>query len=198
MPDIKIPELEVIYRGMFVMQPLYRVIRKWLIENEFYANTSDGKGDPSMESSMEQLYLERRGTAHKATEREWRIWWRTEKPVDRQGKSRYYKYHLDINFNVIQGVDMEVMREGKKEIVQFGELRLMIEPYIELQEMSKHPLIGYIDYFFRTRIIKKNLEEHRKMLYQDSYRLQSMIKKYLEMMSYMPEEETFHKKFEFI
>jgi hypothetical protein len=194
MPTIKIPELEIVYKGTFVMLSLYRAIRKWLIENEFF----DANKDQSMESSMEQLYLERRGTAQKANEREWRIWWRTEKPVDRMGRSRYYKYHLDINFTVIQSFDMEIMREGKKEIVQFGELRLMLEPFIELQEMSGHPIIKYIDLFFRTRIIKKNLDEHRKMLYQDTYRLQSMIKKYLEMMSYMPEEEPFHKKFEFI
>lgn len=194
MPNVKLPDLEIVYRGTFVLQPLYRIIRKWLIENEFF----DDRSDPSMESGMEQLYLERRGTAQKATEKEWRIWWRTEKPVDRMGKSRYYNYHLDVNFNVIQSVDMEVMREGKKEVVQFGELRIMLEPYIELQDMSQHSIIKYIDHFFRTRIIKKNLDEHRKMLYQDSYRLQAMIKKYLEMMSYMPKEEGLHKKFEFV
>jgi hypothetical protein len=194
MPTITIPPLEVVYKGTFVMLSLYRFIRKWLIENEF----SDSYGDVNLESGMEQLYLERRGTSVKANEREWRIWWRTERNVDRMSKSRYYKYHLDINFTVIQGFDMEIMREGKKEMVQFGELRLMFEPCIELQDMSKHKLLGYIDLFFRTRIIKKNLEEHRKMLYQEAYKLQSAVKKYLEMMSYMPEEVPFHKKFEFI
>jgi hypothetical protein len=193
-PIIKIPELEVIYRGTFALLPLYRVIRKWLQEHEYY----DSKNDPSEESSMEQLYLERRGTAQKSTEKEWRIWWRTQKPVDRMGKSQYYLFRLNINYNVIQSVDMEIMREGKKEIVQMGELRIMLQPLIELQDLSGHGIIKYIDNYFRTRIIKKNLEEHRKMLYQDAYQLQAMIKRYLEMMSFMPEEELLHKKFQFV
>jgi hypothetical protein len=194
MPTIQIPKIEVVYREMFVMQPLYRAIRKWLQENEFY----DPKGDDTMESGMEILYLERRGTAQKPNEKEWRIWWRTEKPVAMGGRSRYYNYHLNIDFNVIQTVDMEVMREGKKERVQFGELRITINPYIEIPELVTHPLLKYIDYFFRTRIIRKNLEEHKKMLYQDAYRLQGMIKKYLELKMFLPEVEAFHEKFEFI
>jgi hypothetical protein len=194
MPTVKIPELEVVYRGTFTLQPLYRAIRKWLQENEYY----DDKNDPAEESAMEQLYLERRGTAQKANEREWRIWWRTQKPVDRQSKSKYYTYHLDINYNLIQGLDIEIMREGKKESAQFGELRILLVPYLELSELKGHELIKYIDFFFRTRMIKKNIEEHRKVIYQDSYRLQAMIKKYLEMMSFMPESEGLHKKFEFI
>jgi hypothetical protein len=194
MANVKIPDIEIVYRGTFTLQPLYRNIRKWLIENEYY----DKDKDPTMESSMEQLYLERRGTAQRANEREWRIWWRTQKPADRMSRSKYYLYHLNFNFNVIQSVDIEIMREGKKEMTQFGELRMQIEPYIELQDLSQHPILHYIDFFFRTRMIKKNVEDHRKMLYQDAYRLQALIKKYLEMMSYTPEGEALHKKYEFI
>jgi hypothetical protein len=194
MPTVKIPEIEVIYKGTFVLLSLYRVIRKWLQENEYY----DDKSDPSEESSMEQLYLERRGTAQRASEKEWRIWWRTQKPTSKMSKSNYYTYHMDVTFNVIQSVDMEIMREGKKEIVQAGELRLLIEPYIDLKDMSKHPIIKYIDFYFRTRIIKKNLDEHRKIIYQDAYKLEAYIKRYMDMMSFLPEEQIQHKKFEFV
>ncbi|MBI2141812.1 hypothetical protein HYU16_05330 [Candidatus Woesearchaeota archaeon] len=67
-----------------------------------------------------------------------------------------------------------------------------------MPDISKTPILGWFDYWFRTRLIKKNIEENRKMLYQDAYRLQGMIKKYLELKSFLPEEEVFHEKFEFI
>ncbi|MBN2454714.1 hypothetical protein JXB11_04170 [Candidatus Woesearchaeota archaeon] len=194
MLTIQIPHLEVVYRQTFVLQPLYRIMRKWLMENEYV----DEQEDTSMESAMEILYLERRGTAQKANEKEWRIWWRAQKPIAGNVRSKYYTYHLDVDFNVIQTVDMEVMREGKKELVQFGEMRITLMPYLEVGEIVGHPLLKYIDYFFRSRIIKKNLEEHKKLLYQDAYRFQAMIKKWLELKSFLPEKEYLHRKFEFV
>ena len=192
---VRLPNLEVIYRDMWVMQPLYRVTRQWFMENE----KVDKEGDAAMQS-MEVLYWSKRGTTMNPTEREFRIWSRAQKrgvPVGTAG-STFYKHHIDIDWNGIQMVDMEIMREGKKEKVQFGELRIMIRPYIEMPDISKTPILGWFDYWFRTRLIKKNIEENRKMLYQDAYRLQGMIKKYLELKSFLPAEELMHEKFEFI
>ena len=195
MARIAIPPLDVVYREVFVMQPLYRITRHWLIENDYV----DPKGDASMESGMEILYHFRKGTSINPAEKELRIWWRTMKspiPVG-QGNS-YYQYHLDIDWNVIQMYDIEIMREGKKEKVQQGELRINIRPYIEIPDMTKTPMLKFFDNWFKTRLLKKNLEENRKIIYQDAYRLQGMIKKYLDMKTFIPEEELFHEKFEFV
>ena len=35
---VKIPPVSVVYREKFVMQPLYRITRHWLIENEYVDN----------------------------------------------------------------------------------------------------------------------------------------------------------------
>ncbi|MBI2581255.1 hypothetical protein HYV85_05635 [Candidatus Woesearchaeota archaeon] len=193
---VRLPNLEVIYRDMWVMQPLYRATRQWFLENEYV----DSQGDRSMDSGMEILYWIKKGTTMNPNEREFRIWWRTQKlPVNvGTAGSAFYKHHLDIDWNAIQTVDMEIMRDGKKEKVQFGELRILIKAYIEMPDVSKTPILGWFDYWFRTRLIKKNIEENRKMLYQDAYRLQGMIKKYLELKSFLPAEEVFHEKFEFI
>ncbi len=196
MPNIALPSLEIIYKDLFVLQPLYRMTRQWFMENEY----RDAKDDPALESAMEVLYWYRDGTHVDQHEREVRIWWRTIKkgvPFGTAG-SPFYKHHVDIDWNVINMVDREIMRGEKKQKVQFGELRIVIRPFLEVADVSKTFLIKYFDYWFRTRLIKKNLEENRKMLYQDAYRLQGTIKRYLELKSFLPEEETFHEKFEFI
>ena len=193
---IKIPPLDVIYRDVWIMQPLYRVTRFWLLENDYV----DAKNDETMDGAMEILYHYRKGTSMSPNEKELRIWWRTvQQPVGagRLG-SHFYKHHIDIDWNVIQMYDIEIMREGKKENVQKGELRINIRAYIEMPDMTNTPLLKFFDNWIRTRLLKKNLEENKKMLYQDAYRLQGMIKKYLELKTFTPEFENLHEKFEFV
>ncbi|MAG15533.1 hypothetical protein CMO88_00570 [Candidatus Woesearchaeota archaeon] len=193
---IRIPNLSVVYRDLWVMQPLYRVTRKWLMENDY----GDAHEDASMESSGEILYHIRKGTSMGPNENELRIWWRTVQNPNGGAHSgnKFYKHHIDIDWNVIQMYDIEIMREGKKEKVQKGEMIINIKPYIEMPDMSNTPLLKFFDNWFRTRLLKKNLEENKKMLYQDAYRLQGMIKKYLELKIFTPELENFHEKFEFV
>lgn len=196
MPTIRLPALEVVYKETFWMQPLYRMTRQWLVENEYV----DAMNDITLESAMEILYLYKNGTHINPNERELRIWWRTKKQGVAMGTagSKFYIHHIDIDWNVIQMQDKEVMYNGNKQKVQAGELRILIQPYIDVKDLSKTPILKYFDLWFRTRLIKKNLEENRKILYQDSYRLQGTIKKYLEMRTFLPKEEKFHEKLEFI
>jgi hypothetical protein len=192
---ITFPEMEIIYKDMWMMQPFYRRVRQWLVENNYV----DTMGDASMESSMEIMYWMRRGSTVDPNENELRIWWRTMKNEIPGGMgSKFYRHFLDINWYIMQMVNREIMRDGKKEKVQFGELRIVIKPRIEVGTLSKTPILKYFDYWFRTRLIKKNLEENRKILYQDAYNLQSTIKRYLALQSFQPPEEAFHEKFDFI
>lgn len=195
-PRINLPDLEIIYRDVWVMQYLYRVMHYWLIENGWM----DSRGSPDHQS-MEILYMERRGTTFSPSHRELRIWWRLKKqPIFLV--SRYYEYRMDVDFNVIQMTDVEIMKDGQKVKAQHGELRLMIKPYIILEaeggEWSKHPILKFIESYFRARILKRTLEDHKKELYRDAYRFQGMIKKYLELKTFMPDMEVFHQKFEYI
>ncbi len=197
-PRINLPDLEIIYRDVWVMQYLYRVMHYWLIENGW----QDDKGNVDHES-MEILYMERRGTTFSPAHRELRIWWRLKKqPFFFFGGSRYYEYRMNVDFNVIQMTDVEIMKDGQKVKAQHGELRLMLKPYIILEakggEWSKHPILKFIDSYFRARILKRTLEDHKKELYRETYRFQGMIKKYLELKTFLPEIEVFHQKFEYI
>ena len=203
-PRITLPPLEIIYRDVWVMQYLYRVMHYWLIENGW----ADLLGNVDHEN-MEILYMERRGTHFNPAHRELRIWWRLQKkPTFFFGGSVYYNYRLDVDFNVIQMTDVEIMKDGQKVRAQHGELRLMINPYIELETGAgseyagkpwrEHPILKYIESYFRARILKRTLEDHKKEVYRDAYRFQGMIKKYLELKTFMPDMEVFHQKFEYI
>ena len=108
----------------------------------------------------------------------------------------FYTHHIDIDWNVVQMYDVEIMRNGNKQKVQKGELKVGIKPYISIPDMSNAALLKFFDNWIRTRLVKKNLEEQRKILYQDAYRLQGMIKKYLELKTFIPEQELLHEKFD--
>ena len=196
MARIALPPLEIVYKEIFVLLSLYRFMHKWFMENEYV----DSMGDTALESSGEVLYAVKDGTHHNANEREIRWWWRTVKrsvPLGTAG-SGFYKHHIDLDFWGFNMVDREIMREGKKEKVQHAEIRIAIRPYIEVGDLSKTPILKYFDYWFKSRLLKKNLEENRKIIYQDAYRLQGSIKRYLDLKTWQPEEESFHENLEFI
>ena len=193
---ITIPTLNITYREMFVMQPLYRITKHWLAENDYV----DAHGDETMESAMEILYHIRKGTSQSPNEKELRIWWRTVQLPVAGGRlgNRFFTHHIDIDWNVIQMYDMEIMRDGKKQKVQHGELRIDLKAYIEMPDIANTSILKFFDNWFRTRLLKKNLEENKKMLYQDIYRLHGMLKKYLELKAFTPDTENFHEKFQYV
>lgn len=196
MQRISLPQIEVVYKDLFVLLSLYRFMHKWFMENDY----ADSMGDVFLESSGEILYMEKKGTHHNANEREVRWWWRTQKrplPFGAAG-SKFYQHHIDLDFWAFQMSDREIMREGRKEKVQHAELRILIKPYIDVQDLTSTPILKYFDYWFRTRLIKKNLEENRKMIYQDAYKFQAAVKRYLDLKTWQPEEESFHENLEFI
>ncbi|MBI4438842.1 hypothetical protein HY640_02835 [Candidatus Woesearchaeota archaeon] len=197
---IVLPDLEIIYKDVWVMLYLYRVTRYWFYENGW----NDLTNNPDHQN-IEHLYLERRGTSFSPTHRELRIWWRVQKVPLFVGRA-YYNYRLDFEFNGIQMTDVEVVKDDKKIKAQHGELRITIKPFIQLEthpgikspSWSKHFLLRYIESYFKQRVLKRTLEDHKKELYREAYRLQGMLKKYLELKTFLPEMETFQEKFEHI
>ncbi|MCP3684874.1 MAG: hypothetical protein GY861_19605 [bacterium] len=183
---IALPQLEVTFREVLVIQYLYRVMHYYLIEEGW----TDLKGDDY--ASKETLYLERKGTNKGPNERELRIWWR----LMRKTGNPYYTYYMDVDINVIQITDMELMHKGKKIKVQHCELKVTINTRVELPEWGTSPILKLIDNFYRMRLLRKNLDEHKKEIYREAYKFQGMIKKYLELKDFTPEVELFQEKFE--
>ncbi len=186
---VAIPFMEITYKDVFSMKFLYTVMHEWLMLNEYV----DIMDEP-MHQFIEALYFERRIGV-----RELRMWWRGYKYPVGPKDSSYYRYKMRIDMRVINMVDTEVVRNGKKMKVQDGEITLEIYPYLELDfnnQWQNHPILKYFDNIFRKRIIYNRIMEHKRLLYKDAYRLHGFIKKYLEIKSFSQEIEVFHEKFD--
>ncbi len=183
---VTIPFMELTYKEIFSMKFLYTVVREWLMLNGYL----DQVGEPNL-TFVEVMYYERRLDV-----KEMRIWWRAQKTP---GGSRYYRYRLRIDYRVVNMVNIEVVRNGRKMKVQDGEVTIEIHPSLELDyqnQWDKNPLLKWIEEIYRHRILHHRVEEHRRELYKEAYRLHGFIKKYLELKTFAPEIESFHTKFD--
>ncbi len=183
---IRLPMLEIQFRDNFLLKSYYMAVHEWLQEYDYV----DMLGNRN-HNFMEILFLERRLDV-----RDMRIWWRTYKNIE---GNNYYRYRLNILFRLIGCVDREIMVKGQKLTVQFGEISTLIWPYVELDYKglwAKHKLLKHFDSIFRKRIFYKELDNHKKELYRDVYKLHGMMKKFLEIKSFMPDLESFHEKFD--
>lgn len=188
MPSVKLPQLEIIFKEVFHMKNLYSFIHYYLMEENYV----DIEGMDNHQY-MEVMYLERRIGV-----KELRIWWRTFKDPGTGPKS-FYRYRMDLDFNVINMTDVEIMHNGQKLKAQNGEISIKIQPIVEWDwqgKWEKHPLLKNLQNIFLKRVLYKNIEDHKKQLYREAYRLHGVIKKYLELKSFMPEVEVFHEKFD--
>ena len=200
MSIVDLPELEILYKDIFVMRYLYIMIHHWLLE-ENYTDPDQLSTELGYHEYIEKLYFQRNGTPRGAAERELRLWWRLMKMPGAPplGSSPYYKHYLNINFQVFNMRDVEIVREGRKMKVQYGEIILKLKAWIVTDpggEWSKHWLLKYIQPYFERRLYRRDMELHKKNVYRDLYRLHGFIKKYLELQTFIPELREFHEKFE--
>lgn len=185
---INAAKFSVKVEDVYDLKSLYKVIKEWLDEENYY----DEYGD---EKFREKLYLDRTTKGGKEL---W-IWWRTIKyPEGVKEKTGYVRYLIDINYHVLGMNKVEVMNKGKKIKLDKGEVEVMITADLELdyrKEWEKHGLLrNFID-LFQRRIYKKELETHKTLLYKEAYRLQALIKRYLEAKGlFSPEEAKTHMK----
>ena len=188
--------LEIIYKDVFNMKSLYAVMHLYL-EEENWVDVND---------KAEHQFIERYYLDKKMVPREIRFWWRAHRGDlnARATGNPYYTHYLDISANVINMVDVEIIKEGKKMKVQNGEISIKIIGRVVLDDnwpkpskkWSAHPLLRFATHFLRHRLYKEELEQQKRILYRDMYRFHAMIKKYLELRIFTPEFEVFHEKFE--
>ncbi len=192
MVEIKLPQLEIIYKEVFVMKYLYVMMHEWLMEYGY----KDESGDLN-HKYIEELYLERRlPTKAGGIDKELRIWWRSLKTPN---NSSYYRWRINIYMNVINMSDAEIVHNGEKMKAQKGEISLKINSSVEMdydRKWEKHPILKNFHQFFVNNIFKKELEEQKKRLYRDVYRFHGAIKNFLEQKYFVPEEKLLHEKFE--
>lgn len=183
-----LPALEIIYKGAFIGKTMYWVFREWFMEHGY----TDLSGD-SLLYFVERIYVEKRMPG----DREIRSRWRVKKANHHGAMSGYTNWFVDVDFRMVGIHDEEVLSEGKKLKALKGEVRMEIRGRLEITglDIKKHPILGNLDHFFRTRLYKQELEGQRKDLYRDIYRFYGTCKKFFDLnLTFQPEQEVFHRK----
>jgi hypothetical protein len=198
MTVIKIPETKVKYKDVFNLKNLYVMMHEYLLEEKWFGKEGPVAGDPSKQHRyIEDLYLEKfcQKGLHSGGKELWIYWRLFKKP---EGKySGYLRYKLNIDFHGVYIQNREIMHQGKKLKVQWGELEVFFNGAVETDykgEWKNHWFLRHWQELYEHRIISQDLEKHEKQLWRDIYRLTSQVKRYLDMRVYVPTPEPFYPK----
>ena len=157
---------EVKHTGTLDFKQLYQQIHDWVLEREYSPSRHDHE-------FPETLYFDSRS---QPAGREVWIWWRCNYvPED----NPFYRYNLRINFFANRMKDMDVMVANKKQSVQWGEFRIIIDGLLETDvkgEWQRHPLLKHLYRFFVERVMWKDIEKRRTLLISDAEDLIRTIK----------------------
>ena len=104
----------------------------------------------------------------------------------------YYKYLMDIDTHVLRLKPAELVKNGKKYKVDHGEVEVRIRAKLLADandQWKNSPILKHFQTIFWKRINRKVFDDYKRELYQQAYKLQESIKQYLQLTTYLPEEE---------
>jgi len=198
-PEVDIPLFKVKYSDVYNLKNLYQMMHEYLVENGWRGKERVFKGDTSTEhADIEKMYLEKhcQKGMHKGGKEMW-VWWRLVKfPGGKPaGYSEYFDFQLDIDFHMVYTKDIDVMHQGKKITVQKGEIEMFFRPKLvgDIKEhWKKHPILKHFHQVYWERVMSQQVEKKEKELWREAYRLQSTVKQFLNLRTFIPIPESFH------
>ena len=189
MTDIGIPEFRVKFNDVFSLRNLYIMLHELLLEEGWLGR--EGARD---HEDIETLYSEnvyQRGI-HRGGKELW-FWWRAEKSLE--GKySSYLVNKLDIDAHVVYLQTVEVVHQGKKMNAQKGEIEIFFRAKIMTdydKQWENHKFLKYVKPIYEKRILHVELEKREKELWRDVYRIQTKVKQFLQLRTFIPVSEPF-------
>ncbi len=178
--------LKVKFKDVFEFKSFYEELWEWCKEHGWKDWETEGE-------NFERFYGERVTTG--GIKEIW-IRWRPYKTaegspgVKQNGKDlAYLTYYLDIDFHILGLGSAEIVKDGKKIKTDKGEIEISIKAFIEKNyeyEFEKHSLLKGVLDVFSSRIYKKKLEERQRELYREAYVMQTFIKQWFKMKTYLP------------
>jgi|TARA_Y100000310_G_scaffold93932_1_gene91517 hypothetical protein len=192
----KIPPFSVKYKDVFSLRNLYVMMHELLLEEGWHGFEDEG-ADVSAHSDLETLYSEnvyQRGIHYGG--KEYWVWWRAQKHHEGL-KSDYFLNVLDVDWHCVSTEEREIVHQGKKMKTQSGELEMFFNARIisDLGDKWKnHKLLKHFKRIYEERIMHTHIEKRQKDLWRDVYRIQSKVKAYLNLKTWMPTPELFHAK----
>ena len=184
-----IPEFRIKFNDVFSLRNLYIMMHEMLLEENWRGCEEDGD-----HRDIEKLYSENvyQKGIHKGGKEIW-YWWRAEKFPE--GKvSGYFKNYLNIDTHCAYMQDMEAVHQGKKITIQKGEIEIFFRARIDSDykdEWEKHWFLKHIKNIYERRWLREEVDKREKELWRDVYRIQSKIKNYLQLRTFVPEAPPF-------
>ena len=185
-----VPEFRVKYNDIFSLRNLYIMLHEMLLEEGWLGK----EGNNTEHEDIETLYSENvyQKGIHRGGKELW-FWWRALKFPE--GKfSGYLINKLDIDAHVVYLQNVEVVHQGKKMNAQKGEIEMFFRARIESDyngEWDKHWFLKHVKPIYEKRILHTEIEKREKELWRDAYRIQSKIKQYLQLRTFIPVPEPF-------
>lgn len=187
----EIPVFQVKYKDVFHLQNLYNMMHELLWE-EGWGGYEGDKGHADIETLYSENVFQK--AIHSGGKDLW-VWWRLQKDVEKY--SGYFKYTLDIDFHGVYLQDIEIMHQGKKIKAKSGELEIFFRPRLEGDYKGtwrKQWLLKHFQDIYEKRIMSYDIEKLEKNLWREGYRIQSKVKDFLNMRTYIPTAPPFHPK----
>jgi len=195
----QIPEFRVKFKDVFSLKNLYIMLHEMLLEEGWWGfETTEGTQGSELHADLETLYSENvfQKGIHYGGKEMW-VWWRSKRGGPLGKKHGYFRDLLDIDWHVAYLQEREVIHQGKKLNVQWGELELFFRARIEGDykgNWEKHWVLKHFQHIYEHRIMHQDLEKREKELWRDAYRIASKVKTFLNMRTYIPTAEPFHPK----
>ncbi|MBI2140662.1 hypothetical protein HYU14_07095 [Candidatus Woesearchaeota archaeon] len=199
MGEHKIPETRIKFKDVFSLKNLYQMMHEHLLE-EGWAAEGGGAGTPIASNAhafVETLYSENfyQKGLHAGGKELWVYWRLARKPEGRY--TGYFKYKLNIDFHGTYLQDREIVHQGKKINVQAGEIEIFFNASLITDynhDWDHHWFLKHFKEFYEHRIIHQEIEKYDKLLWKEVYRISNMVKKYLDLRTFLPTPEPIYPK----
>ena len=156
MNEIKIPETKVKFKDVFHLKNLYIMMHEYLLEEKWFGEEGPQPASPDKQHRyIEDLYLEKfcQKGLHAGGKEMWIYWRIFKKP---EGKhSGYIRYRMNIDFHGVYIQNREIMNQGKKLKVQFGELEIMFNGAVQTDYDNKWGMKPF--FYFAKQMANKYL-----------------------------------------
>ncbi|MCC7574336.1 hypothetical protein KO361_01990 [Candidatus Woesearchaeota archaeon] len=166
---LQMAKWEIEHEDVLHLKNLYKLAHNWLMTHNFLSIDSN-------DDKIETMYFEKvLGNGNK----EHHIWWRTHHIPD---GSKYFKYYLKLDFQTLNMGKKETTYKGKKLKSNFGDVIMRCESYLMIdyqKKWRKHPIMKYLYKYFLIYFYKDQIEYYKTDLWIKTYKLQDVIKQYL-------------------
>lgn len=161
-----VDNIKIKRKTIFDLARFYKFIKYWMDDNGFFI----GEGPFN-----EYRYIDKTEARGKHLE----IFWEGEKAF-----SDYFIHKMKISFLVLGLTEVEIQKGAKKLKLDSADVEIRITGALITDAKNSYkdsPFSKIIQKIYENIIIKKRMDEYKRLVYEKTYSLQDEIKKFLDM-----------------